>query len=145
MIFLYSFNSIVTVLGYIILGTDVSFHMNSRMAIWIELKSVFIKYGLTMDIEGVLHLFLLQKSSQLHKGSLVAKEFLMSLIGCQRFSVFSLYSDSGSVEPILTPNLTSDDTGNVLDLNGLSQIKEDPHYSSPDSPPSILVYILFPF
>ncbi|KAK7292684.1 hypothetical protein RJT34_15535 [Clitoria ternatea] len=58
--------------------------------------------------------------------------------GVSRILVFSPYSDSGSVEPILTPNLTSDGTGNVLDLNGLSLIEEDPHHSSPDSPPSVL-------
>ncbi|KAK7349510.1 hypothetical protein VNO77_06937 [Canavalia gladiata] len=50
-------------------------------------------------------------------------------------SVFSVCSDSGSVEPLLTPNLIADGRENVLDLNmcSLSMIKEDLHHPSPPS------------
>ncbi|XP_061341300.1 U-box domain-containing protein 33-like isoform X2 [Gastrolobium bilobum] len=54
-------------------------------------------------------------------------------------SVFSVCSDSASVEPVMTPNLISEGSENVLDLSlsGLSMIKEDLHHSS-SSPPSVL-------
>ncbi|RDX86290.1 U-box domain-containing protein 33, partial [Mucuna pruriens] len=48
-------------------------------------------------------------------------------------SVFSMCCNSGLIEPVLTPNLISDGSENVLDLNlnGLSPISEDLHHSSP--------------
>lgn len=58
-------------------------------------------------------------------------------------SVFSVCSDSGSgsVETALTPNLISDGSECVMDLNssGLSSIKEEDLYHS--SPPSVLVHM----
>ncbi|KAK7349511.1 hypothetical protein VNO77_06939 [Canavalia gladiata] len=52
-------------------------------------------------------------------------------------SVFSTRSYDGSIEPLLTPNLITDGSGNVLDLNkcSVSQIKD---YLQNPSPPSLL-------